>query len=70
MKPLAMALVALGVVLVCSAILLYLLTDLAGTIEGLRNIALVAGAGLLLLVPGKIVLTLLLMGEHNRSPKS
>lgn len=52
-----------GVLFVLAGVGLYLFTDLAYQgVAGMQKIALTIGAGLLLLIPSKLFLTILLMG--------
>lgn len=52
-----------GVLFVLAGVGLYLFTDLSTQgVGGMQKIALTIGAGLLLLIPSKLFLTILLMG--------
>jgi len=56
----------LGLLLVLTGIGLYAFTDLSNQgIAGVQKIALTIGAGLLLLIPSKLFLTLLLMAAAD-----
>ena len=59
---------ALGLLLVFTGIGLLAFTDMATEdgVSGVRNIALLIGAGLVLLIPAKLFLTLLLMGGSEK----
>lgn len=64
-----------GVLFVLAGVGLYLFTNLANQgVAGMQKIALTIGAGLVLLIPSKLFLTLLLMGmgddaEHSKPGK-
>lgn len=68
-KTLMYLLMAVGAALLLTAAGLYLFTDLATEhgVAGVYTIVLVAGAGLLLLLPSKLFLTLLLMQTEHKS---
>lgn len=59
-----------GLLLVLAGIGLYLLTDLSiKGVSGMQTIALTIGAGLVLLIPSKLFLTILLMGMASEPKK-
>lgn len=59
-----------GVLFVLAGVGLYMFTDLANQgVGGMQKIALTIGAGLVLLIPSKLFLTLLLMGMGNDQPQ-